>query len=248
LFEKGLAGNYENFSFNYWIMIFVTVIGGIFIIVKKDLFKQFRYEKHLRYTVATALLLGLISEQIWNIYNGNYDWGASLPLSLCSLSAILSVWTLIRRSNFTFDILFFTGIGGAMLAILHADIKYDFPHITFLNFYEKHMFVILVPIYMMAVHSFKPTVQSYKRMMTSLMTLLPIVICIDILTEGNYWFIMQPEAGPSIIQFLWEPPLKIIGIVLIMSGYFYMQLKVWHFFHKKITAVRNGESHDHHIN
>ncbi|MDF2558250.1 MAG: hypothetical protein K0R71_2078 [Bacillales bacterium] len=243
LFIKELEGNYQNFGFNYWLMISVTVILISFIISKKEFFKQFRYEKWLRYTAAVALLMGLISEQVWNLYNGNYNWGASLPLSLCSVSAFLSVWTLIRKSKFTFDILFFTGIGGAFLALLHADIKYDFPHITFINFYEKHIIVTLVPIYMMAVHSFLPSFRSYRRMLISLLLLLPFVTIIDLITEGNYWFIMRPEIGPNILHFLWEPPLKIIGVVVIMSGYFYLQLKVWLLLYDRNMAPQSKRSH-----
>lgn len=227
MYDTDFQNTFEWFELSYWLMIILWISLITIVVKKRDFFRQWKFEKRVRYTLGTLLICGLISEQIWQIYKGGYNIDHSLPLSLCSVSAFFAIWMLFKKSQWAFDIVFFTGILGASWAMVFADIKYDFPHITFINFFVKHIIIIVAPIYMMQVHDFTVSIKSYYRMIISLGSMLPFVLAINLYTGANYWFIMYPVEKMPFPEILPPFPGRMIVCIVGFLVYSYVAMKVF---------------------
>lgn len=236
MYDVNFTNTFEWFELTYWLMIILWISLIVVVVKKTEFFKTWKHEKRLRYIAGTLLICGLISEQIWQIHKG-WELSASLPLSLCSVSAFFCIYMLFKKSQWAFDVVFFTGILGASWAMIFADIKYDFPHITFINFFLKHILIIVAPIYMIRVHNFKVSMGSYKRMMVSLGTLLPFVLAINLYSGANYFFIMYPVEKMPWPEVLPPFPGRMVVCAAGFLIYSFIGMKIW----LAVTKSKNGE-------
>src|SRR5690606_12101072 len=97
----------------------------------------------------------------------------------CSISLYLCVFMLLFRSRLLFQIVYFTGIGGALQALLTPVLAFDFPHFRFVQFFLAHSMIIIAVLYMVWVERFRPTMKSIALTMLVLNLLLVVVLLVN---------------------------------------------------------------------
>lgn len=161
-----------------------------------------------------SILLGLLAPQIvlyyWYAVQGLWDVKYTLPLELCSISQLLAVIMLFTRSKLLYQIVFFAGIGGAMQAMFTPDLDYPFPHFRFFHFFIVHIAIILAPLYMTWIESFRPTWKSIWMTMLFLNILLVVVGGTDYWLGANYMFLRHKPEGASLLDLLGPYPYYLI--------------------------------------
>ena len=159
--------------------------------------------KRLRIGLATFMILVEISWHIWAVSVGIWHVNHALPLHLCSVAAILSIFMLFNRNYNIFELLYFWGFAGAVQAILTPDLRgYNFPHFHYFWYFTSHGAVILAVMWMLIVEKVRPTWHSLRK--TVLITILYafIVYPVNMFTGGNYMLLMQKPAVPTLADFL----------------------------------------------
>ncbi len=168
---------------------------------------------------------------IWLIHIGKWNVKDSLPLELCSVSLILTVLLLFTRNRMLYNFVFFLGIGGALQAILTPVLDLSFPHFRFIHFFYTHTFLILVPLYFTWVHGFYPTFRAAIQTMIFLNCLLPFILVVNFLVNGNYMFLHEKPEGGSLLDFLGDYPWYIGSLEVVV---FVNCLLLWLIFRERM--------------
>jgi len=197
------------------ILLVLTIINiAFFILLKKGFFK-----KSFKYYLAGFLLFNEIFYIIWCILAGIWSFGYSLPLQLCDITAILSIYMLFSNNRKFFNVLYFWGLGGALQALLTPAMHYSFPHALFFNFFFLHYSIITAVFYMLIIDKCRPTLKSIFSSLFILNIYAIIIFPVNKITHGNYMFLSHKPSSHSVLDYLGKWPwyiLSLEGVYLII--------------------------------
>ncbi|GEL08211.1 TIGR02206 family membrane protein [Salisediminibacterium halotolerans] len=193
------------------IMIVVFVFGCTVVYLTRGLIAP-RLQRPIEVGIAVSLILFESGYHIWAVFHGNWDVRFSLPLELSSSSVILTIVLLLYRNEKLFQIVFLIAIGGAIQAIVTPVLGYGFPHFRYWHFFYTHIAVIWVVFYFLWHRAYPLPFISVIKAMIFLNILLPFIYGVNLLTGGNYWFIMEKPAGGSLLDILGPHPWYILGM------------------------------------
>ena len=214
----------KNYDFNMFsdshfviLAIFLLIVSFIFLNRKKLKSEKWRKAEIL---AAISLIVIEMTYHIWMIVNDNWTLSHSLPLELCNLSLILCVLLLLTRKKLIFEILFFTALLGASQTIFTPTLSYDFPHFRFFHFFYAHMMVVWVTLYFTWAKGYHPTFKSVLKLIVFINILLPVILLVNKMTGGNYWFLHHKPESPSLFDVLGPYPWYIFsleGVLVVLS-------------------------------
>ncbi|KKK38529.1 hypothetical protein WQ57_07955 [Mesobacillus campisalis] len=237
-----LSGSNEKYIFEMYSASHLAVLA-IFILISAVLyFSHAKLRKRqlriLELLAAGSLFLVELGFHLWLAATGNWNASDSLPLELCSISLFLTIILLITKNKLVYELLLFTALLGASQALLTPLLNFDFPHFRFFHFFFTHMMMIWAVFYFTWVLGFRPTIRSVYRVFIFLNILLPFVLLINKLVDGNYMFLSHKPGIASLLDFLGPYPwyiLSLEGLVIIFS------LLIWLVFKGKTqVAGRKG--------
>ncbi|MEW9050004.1 MAG: TIGR02206 family membrane protein [Neobacillus sp.] len=228
---SGSSQNYTfvMFSVSHFVMIALLFIGSFFLFLLKERLKSIEWRR-MEIGAALSLLLIEIGYHLWMIKIGIWHVSHALPLELCSISLILAILLLWTRKVFIYELLLFTALLGASQAIFTPLLHFDFPHFRFVHFFYTHLMMIWVALYFTWVKGYRPTIWSVLKLLIFLNILLPIIMAINKLVNGNYMFLNHKPKTGSLLDFLGPYPIYIFsmeGLLIILS------LVIWIIFRKK---------------
>jgi hypothetical integral membrane protein (TIGR02206 family) len=229
----------EVFSQPHLASILIIAVLCIIIILLRNILQKDTVGKYFRYTFAVIIFIQFALLYIWYGYSGELSVEVTLPLQLCDISLFLSIAVLMTKNRYLFELLYFWGLGGATQAILTPDMgNYTFPHFIFYQFFLSHTLIILTCIYMVIVEKFRPTFKSLLRVFVITNIYAALILPIDILTGGDYLFLMRKPLGGSIMDFLGPWPWYILSLEAI-AVIMYMLLYLPFAFGSKVTKQEN---------
>ena len=208
------------FSWSHYLFILFVIFASIIALVFA---KRIRYRKRPQ-VLRNVFILMLIGLEIWyHIHNWTYP-RFSAPLHLCSFSTILSVWYLLKKDKRVYDVLFFTGILGGLVAVLLPDnTGYTYASFRYYHFILLHTLIIIIPLYYYKAYNLHISLKSAHRTFLYLILAIPIIYTANYLSGSNYMFMNdRPEIIKSILP-IWPYYLIIfivLAYVLIMGIYF----------------------------
>ncbi|WP_195574198.1 TIGR02206 family membrane protein [Paenibacillus sp. 1001270B_150601_E10] len=179
----------------------------------------------LRFSILIVLVICEVTLNIWYVSEDVYNVKDTLPLELCTLSLYLSIAMLLLRSQWLAHLVYFTGIAGALQALLTPALSYDFPHYRFIEFFAAHIAIILAALYMVWVEEYRPSWKAIGIAMLYLNVLLVVIGAINAMLGSNYMFISGKPETPSLLDVLGPYPwylLSLEGIALVMFVILYL--------------------------
>lgn len=206
------AGSFKAFSTSHLVTLGVFLFSLLLLYSCRRWLQRPSRSRTGRYVLAGILILCELSLNVWYIWGNRFDVRDTLPLELCSISLYLCVFMLLFKSRFIFQIVYFTGIGGALQAILTPALSYPYPHFRFIEFFLAHIAIILAALYMVWVEGFRPTLKSVGITMIFLNILLVLILFINHLTGGNYMFLSHKPETASLMDFLGPYPWYIVSL------------------------------------
>ncbi|NHC18911.1 TIGR02206 family membrane protein [Bacillus sp. MM2020_4] len=231
--------DFEMYSVSHFVIISICILGSALLFIYRDKLKTEKW-RVTEIGIAISLLLIETTYHTWMLINGSWNVSHAIPLELCSISLILTVFLLLTRKKVIYEILLFTALLGASQAIFTPLLNYDFPHFRFFHFFYTHLIIIWVPLYFTWAKGYRPTIWSVVKLFIFLNVLMPIIMFINKLVGGNYMFLSHKPDSASLLDVLGPYPwyiLSLEGLLLSLS------LIVWAIFREK-AAVRIEVSRD----
>lgn len=221
-----LEPRFEMFSPSHIMAISLTFLSIILLFLfQKRIQENQRIEILLRYLIVSILAGGEIFLQYWYIVTNEWKIEHGLPLQLCDFSILMSIILLIRKSFSIFEIVYFTGVGGALVAIFSPELWLGFPHFRFYHFFLSHAAILWASFYMIWIYKFKPNFNSLGKVFIFLNCFGVFVFCINYFIDANYMFISKPTYNNTFLNHLGPYPwylLSLEGITLIIFSVLYL--------------------------
>jgi hypothetical integral membrane protein (TIGR02206 family) len=203
---------FEMFSVVHLTTLFVIVFVVALLYTQRKKLQANKGVRKGELYFAYSLLAMEITYHLWLIAAGRWGLDDALPLELCSLSLLASIVLLLTGNRHVIDFVIFAGIGGALQALATPVLDMNFPHFRFFHFFYTHAGIILTGLYFVWVKGYRPTFKGVLKTMLILNALLPIIVVINWLVDGNYMFLREKPYNGSLLDFLGPYPWYIISL------------------------------------
>ena len=136
-----------------------------------------------------------------------------LPLHLCGMTVTLGAFMLWTRSYRLYEVLYYWGTGGALVALITPDVVQAFPHPVFLLFFLSHGLGFMASMFATLVMGFRPRPRSLLIVMPVTAAYALLMVPVNILLGSNYLFLLAKPAQPSPLDWFGPWPSYLPGLV-----------------------------------
>tara|TARA_Y100001970_G_scaffold41789_1_gene51909 strand:- start:18858 stop:19331 length:474 start_codon:yes stop_codon:yes gene_type:complete len=137
---------------------------------------------------------------------------------------------LITRKQILYEIAYFWGIGGGIMALLQPDTPKTFPDLQYLAFFFGHGGLFVAIAIATLTLNQRPTHRSLYKVLGLSLLILPVMYLINIILgpTANYWYLGARPSAASVLDFFPDPPLHIpIVIILGIIMFFILYIPYW---------------------
>ncbi len=194
------------FSNEWWINTISTIIAISFLLYLSKIFIKKNSINKFNIIIGSILLIRCIWIQWYQYYLGIWDLQWSLPLQMCSLSAIMSgVLPLIENTNLNknykqwiFEFLFYYSIG-AFYSILTPVYTTGINGLIYYEYYISHGGILFTSIYFFIILGYRPRVYSWLKVFLYTQPILLTIHLVNYLIGGqaNYFYTMEPPIADN---------------------------------------------------
>lgn len=137
----------------------------------------------------------------------------NLPLHLCGVTVILGAVMLWRRSYGLYEVLYFWGTGGTLVALLTPDLEESFPGLLFLLFFLGHGLAFTSVMFATIVWRFRPRHASVLVALLATAAYAAAVYPLNRLIGSNYLYLSHKPEQPSPLDYFGPWPWYLLGLV-----------------------------------
>lgn len=168
------------------------------------IFKDRSNEAKWRFLVLISLILPLneCAQVLWYRAVGQFSWGYTLPLHLCSLMCLILPLMTITRNKLLQEYSFAMGLAPALMTLITPDVYY-YPSFSFIYIQTMlgHGIICFIPIFLIFGMGFRPDIRNLPKVVSILVVLALIITPINYITDGNYFFLRYPAPGSPMEYF-----------------------------------------------
>jgi hypothetical integral membrane protein (TIGR02206 family) len=193
--------------------VFVVVAAALVIAGRRcrGTLAQRRLSRILAVVFATILIL---NEVYW-LWPGHSQVLYSLPLQLCDVAAMASVWALWSQSKTPFALTYFWGLTLTSQALLTPVLHRGFASLAFWTFFGLHSLVVWAAIYLTWGVGLRPDWRSYRVAVLATMCWGVMMFIFNRLAATNYGFLDAKPQVKSILDLLGTWPWYLLSEVLL---------------------------------
>lgn len=172
--------------------------------------------------IRRALALLLLGNEVFSWAMGLAEGRLGVPLQLCDLALLLTVWALWSLRPLIGELAYFWGVAGSLQAIVTPDLQAPFPHYWWVQFFLGHCGVILGVVYLAVTDRVQPTARSVWRVwgMTNLYAVVAGLA--NWMAGTNYGYLAHKPSQPSLLDHLGPWPSYLLGMEIVALGSFYL--------------------------
>ena len=227
-------------------LFMLSVIGLILLMyLLKDYIINKGLQNKVRLFIIIALLISEGSLHVWRFLIGKWSVQTSLPLHLCGISIIMSIIMLINKKYFIFELTYFWGLIGAVLAIITPALDITYTHYRFWQFLTAHAFIVLAVMYMIIIEGYRPRYKSIWKTYLATNLLMFFIAGINWLIESNYLYLRTKPVSSSktLFDFLGPWPWYILSLEILAVIAFHLWYLPWWFDQKMSgNSIINDDS------
>ncbi|WP_270466418.1 MULTISPECIES: TIGR02206 family membrane protein [Fusobacterium] len=177
--------------------------------------------------VAIAVLGVKIAELLFRHHYYGETVAELLPLHLCPIVIILSIFMMFFHSEVLFQPVYFWSIG-AFFAILMPDIRDGMSNFASQSFFITHFFILFSTAYAFVHFRFRPTKAGFLCSFLLLVTLAFIMYFVNNKLGTNFLYVNHPPVTKSLMDFMGPWPYYIFslaGIDIAISFFMYLPFR-----------------------
>lgn len=208
------------------LFIILFLVLGYFLSIKNNI--------RITYLMGVVLFCSSVLTPLRTAVNGQWNIVTDLPLHLCGISGLIcSFLPFIKRKQFLFDFVFYSGIIGGIMSVLTPQMNgFDDSCFSYLEYYVRHVLILLLPLFMFRNLGIQPSKYSTLRSFLILNILMVIIMPLNFYLGSNYMYLAEPPQvnNPLVIgvwpyYLLWFE-LFILGLMAAFYGLTRLKLNV----------------------
>jgi hypothetical integral membrane protein (TIGR02206 family) len=193
----------EGYPFDTFGSKHLLYMAGIALVCMVVLYVGLRHlnaQQRRQVAIALAVIsLGQeLADDLLRAYHGVWVAQTDLPLHLCSLGMLVSVWALLTRRQLVFEVAYYWGFAASTQAILTPDnSRWRMGELDVFWNFLSHGIIVLNVFWLVLVFGMRCRRWSWLKvfLITNLVT-IPIAV-INLLLDSNYFFICRKPGGVS---------------------------------------------------
>ena len=198
--------------------------------------------RKISYYLAFILIGHELVKPFYRVYFYDVDPLLVMPIHICHLAALFLGIFLISRIHFFFEIAYFWGLTGNVLAIITPDLILSYPDPQFITYYFGHGLLLMSIFFTCFCIHTKLRWISIIRVFVLTLLILPFIylfnsFLIQFNSEVNYWYIMQTPQAETILSLYPQSPFHIPYLIFTALILFVMIL-IPYYFIKKLGKKR----------
>lgn len=211
-----------------WLAMNAGFLGSgilLFFLAGMDKFQ----DKRLWIGRALALLLitDVVVHHLYFLSLGDWHLKTNLPLHLCAMSEILSVFLLFSGKQLLYEMLIFWS-AGAIHAFITPEMTHGYGLYETISYCISHGGVILLAFYCTWALGFVPRKFSWFKVFLITQLTLPLIGFINYATGGNYMYLSErPGANNPFIIGEWPWYIVSLELVVIVHFYLFYRMHLW---------------------
>ena len=229
------------FSPEWYIYNTITILSITLIILtsrKLSLYKK----NQITLTIAGLFIFEFIFMDLYHLYTGVWSIQNSLPLHLCSIMWFITIYMLLTKKQWAFEMMLFIGMPGGVHSLLTPELTHGNSLLHKIDFFIGHGGLVLAPFYAIFVLNMWPRKRTWIITFLKLQILVISVFTINYFVDGNYMYLNHPPIAnnpliPSEDSFLGQWPYYILIFelfVLLHAVMISIPFSIW----RKIKSIR----------
>lgn len=174
-----------------------------------------RSAKPIRYLSAILLAVAALCWYAFRFRTLHLVPPQGLPFELCDISLWLSVYSLLRLQQPVFELAYYWGLSGTLMAVLTPDLIAPLRSFSSIVFFVDHGGLILAILYLLWSRQMRPRPQSWKLAFAALNIYAAAIGLFDCLTGTNYFYLRNKPASASLLNVMGPWPYYMIGADLL---------------------------------
>lgn len=203
-FGYGEIGDFSYFSFWHFLPIILLIGSIILTYIFKEKIKTFKYEKHIRFSLAFFLMIVEYSFYWRLIYSGTGNSElpnllTKLPVQVCTWSAVLTMFMLLTESTHLFDYVAYVSLTLGLLPIATPSVLLNTGprYFRYYQYWFEHVLPIYSVFYMMFIKNKEIRLQSIWKPFVLLIPGALLAIYLNNRIEGAYFFFLGNQGNES---------------------------------------------------
>lgn len=173
--------------------------------------------------ILAALLLGGLGFALVNALPiRGIDWLEILPLHLCDLAVVVTVWALLSRHPMACELLYFWGLSGTLIAMLTPDVDRGFPDSHCIAFFALHGIVAVSAIVMVYGSGIRPGPGANFKVFWITNAYALLAGLINVVAGTNYLYLRNKPSQPTILDIMGPWPWYILAADAVAFGLFWV--------------------------
>ena len=132
-----------------------------------------------------------------SISRGEFSWGSSLLFHMCGFSRLLLIGYFFTGKRWMGELVTFTGIAGGLQSLLTPEFTHGINVVYAFDYYVNHASIIAVGFYIIVVQHNRLKKWAWLRSFGRIQLMALIALGINLLTGGNYMYLMEPPKADN---------------------------------------------------
>jgi hypothetical integral membrane protein (TIGR02206 family) len=209
---------FEPFGLQHWLAASVTLALSVAVPLVIRGLASSELQETLRRVVALCLLAHVVIGLVVKTRVYGLPLREHLPLHLCGASLIFGALMLWLRSYRLYEVVYFWGTGGALVALLTPSLQHGFPHPLFVLFFLGHGLALTAVMFATIVCGFRPRDTSVLIALAATAAYAGLIYPLNLALGSNYLYLSHKPAQPSPLDYFGPWPWYLLGLCAITVG------------------------------
>ena len=194
----------------------ILVVGAVVLVALGRRSRHSDPGDRLGKAMAVAMLAMTLPLQVLYFTPRYWDLDTTLPIQLCDLASVVSIYALWTHRWWATGLTYFWGLTLTIQAILTPELNVTFPDPIFLLFWGMHIGTVWAAVYLTWGRGVAPTWRSYRFAVAATATWAAAVFCLNIAIDTNYGFLNGKPGAATVLDLLGPWPWYVLAEIAIV--------------------------------
>jgi hypothetical integral membrane protein (TIGR02206 family) len=220
------AGPFEAYGVSHGAVVLLLGLGAWWLVAYGRAHRgTYRADRFSRaFAVFVAALLPL---QLLQLHPDRFAFDRSLPVQLCDLAWMVSVYALWSRRRWAVALTYYWGLTLTTQSVLTPDLSRDFPDLGFITYWTMHLLVLWTAIYLTWGLGIRPTWHGYRTTVALTLGWVVAMFVLNYATGTNYGYFNAKPGSASALDLLGPWPVYVVAEIAIVATFWALITWPW---------------------